>query len=275
MGIIKTNSNSKNCVYQYVDHWIHLLHTHWRLQMSQHEHDGETWLQLVVLKWLISISLLHVTLFVQYSFISSSKCRATRSGPPWYRTAFADCPSRPARPVSCRYSSIFSEGPQWMMHLTFGQSRPIPNAIVAMTIRNRELGSINDFKILSLISGRLQAVNISTIRKAAISGAPMWSVISLPTLEFMYKYDWHKHSRIWSPALCRFCRAVVLQQQKRMSPLMYLDLGEPCTWCLLCWVNRPQQQAQTFQESCRWCNVFSQLLWQSKPWFSLLWEWGS
>ena len=82
-----------------------------------------------------------------------------------------------------------------MMHLTFGQSRPIPNAIVAMTIRNCELGSTNDYRMVSLISERVKAVNISTIRKVAISGAPIGSVISLPSLALMYKIFGHKHRK--------------------------------------------------------------------------------
>ena len=81
-----------------------------------------------------------------------------------------------------------------MMHLTFGQFRSIPNAIVAITICNWELGSTNDLRMVSLISEGVQAVNISTIRKVAISGAPIRSVISLPSLALMYKYIWAQAS---------------------------------------------------------------------------------
>lgn len=41
--------------------------------------------------------------------------------------------SLPAQPVSCVYCSKSCDGPQWTTLLTLGQSRPIPNATVAIT----------------------------------------------------------------------------------------------------------------------------------------------
>ena len=47
-------------------------------------------------------------------------------------------PSRPAHPVSCKYSSMSSARPQWITQHTLGQSSPIPNTIVATTTQSRE-----------------------------------------------------------------------------------------------------------------------------------------
>ena len=62
--------------------------------------------------------------------------------PPWetpatlvYVTATAGCPSLPARPTSCQYTSADSGTPQWTTTLISGMLIPSPKATVATTTR--------------------------------------------------------------------------------------------------------------------------------------------
>ena len=65
--------------------------------------------------------------------------------------------SLPARPVAYTYCSISSGGPQCTTYRILGVSIPIPNVIIAMTIRRGrgrgrgDNGCVNTFKTWSLI----------------------------------------------------------------------------------------------------------------------------
>ena len=75
-----------------------------------------------------------------------------------------------------------------MILLTLGQSRPIPNATVAMIIRRWLEGLRKESMIEFFTSTWVHAVNISTMRKQAKSGNPGGSVLPFPNLDLKNRY---------------------------------------------------------------------------------------
>ena len=75
-----------------------------------------------------------------------------------------------------------------MTRRTLGQSRPIPNATVAITTHNVPCAVQNNFRIDSLTAGVAQAVNMSTKWKQAKSQGPTGSVALCPKHDLIYRY---------------------------------------------------------------------------------------
>ena len=151
---------------------LHNWHVQVLAHKSQHLHATTS---ACALSSLISNSLTKYllrhspSLSLQYAFTLSSTCD-TESLTALKSVTVAGRPSLPALPVSWMYVSRSSGAPQWIMWRTFGQSRPIPKAIVATISRNTLCGCWNCFRMVSFTSGWVHAVYMSTILNSARVG---------------------------------------------------------------------------------------------------------
>ena len=75
-----------------------------------------------------------------------------------------------------------------MIERTSGQSIPIPNAIVLITICNGDNGLVNDSMIRSFTLDSVQEVYMSISLNLEISGASFGSNISDPNCFLKYEY---------------------------------------------------------------------------------------
>ena len=80
------------------------------------------------------------------------------------------------------YDSTSEGTPQWITRRISEQSSPIPNAIVAITIRSELLGSLNRSRMVFLTLGCVHAVNMSTSRYLANCWRPGGSDSSLESV---------------------------------------------------------------------------------------------
>lgn len=95
---------------------------------------------------------------------------------PCSNNAHVRYPSLPPLPLCWIMASMSDRGPQSILCRTSGQSKPIPNAIVAITIHSIPLGSQNDLMIVSLMSASVHLQYISTSLFLAKSRLPLGSV---------------------------------------------------------------------------------------------------
>ena len=97
-----------------------------------------------------------------------------------YQGAREGRPSRPALPVSCTYISTSSGMRQWITWHPSGQSMPMPNAMVATTMRRHD-EEVNRSSILSCTDGCVDRIYMSIKWNCGKSGLPGGLVKFWPT----------------------------------------------------------------------------------------------
>ena len=138
----------------------HRLHSQLLAHISQHWHlVGGGLIKFASSKSWNSNCRLHSDVFRQYSIIAFEMFCWSHGFQ--NRLTYDSSSSRPAHPISCTYMSISCDGPQWMICRTQGQSRPMPNATVAITNMRLLNGLTNAATMAFFTCGSVHFGNIS------------------------------------------------------------------------------------------------------------------